>query len=348
MTAARGCREPYDHVGMTGLVARRIAWSIGILLLASVAVFVFVRATTDPLSAVRGGISGATSEAGGSADRSVIDAEEKRLGLDRPLAAQYGSWLADFVRGDWGESSVSRRSVSAEIRQRLWNTSQLVVWAILLSSTLAVAIGVVCASRPHSLVDHALSAASFLGLSMPPFWFALLAIEWLVFRPKQLLGLDQPILFSVGLRSSTAGVPFDYLRHLALPVLVLSLPLAAVWSRYLRSSMLDVLSAPYIRMARAKGVRRNRVLVRHALRNALIPFTTVSAVAIGHLFGGVIVAESIFGWPGMGQLFFNALLAGDTNVVLPWLMVAASFVLLLILLSDILLGVLDPRVRTSR
>ena len=333
---------------MTGLVARRIAWSIGILLLASMTVFVFVRATTDPLTAVRGGIAGSTSEGGESADRRAIEAEEKRLGLDRPLAVQYGSWLSDFVRGDWGESSVSRRSVSAEIRQRLWNTTQLIVWAILLSSALAVTIGVVCASRPDSLVDHALSAVSFLGLSMPPFWFALLAIEWLVFRPKQLLGLDQPILFSVGLRSSTEGVPLDYLRHLALPVLVLSLPLSAVWSRYLRSSMLDVLSAPYIRLARAKGVRRSRVLVHHALRNALIPFTTVSAVAIGHLFGGVIVTESIFGWPGMGQLFFNALLAGDTNVVLPWLMVAASFVLLLILLSDILLGLLDPRVRTSR
>lgn len=333
---------------MTGLVARRIAWSIGILLLASVAVFIFVRATTDPLSVVRGGMAKGTSEAGESADQRTIEAEEKRLGLDRPLAVQYGSWLSDFVRGDWGESSVSRRSVSAEIRQRLWNTTQLVIWAVLLSSALAVVIGVVCASRPDSLVDHALSAASFLGLSMPPFWFALLTIEWLVFRPKQLLGLDRPILFSVGLQSSTAGIPFDYLRHLVLPVLVLSLPLAAVWSRYLRSSMLDVLSAPYIRMARAKGVRRSRVLVRHALRNALIPFTTVSAVAIGHLFGGVIVTESIFGWPGMGQLFFNALLAGDTNVVLPWLMVAASFVLLLILLSDILLGLLDPRVRTSR
>jgi peptide/nickel transport system permease protein len=237
--------------------------------------------------------------------------------------------------------------VGAEIRQRLWNTTQLVVWAILLSLAVAVTIGVICASRPDSIVDHVLSGFSFLGLSMPAFWFALLAIEWLVFQPKRLLDLEQPILFSVGLHSSTSGIPLDYLRHLILPVLVLSLPLSAVWSRYVRASMLDVMSAPYIRMARAKGVPRRRVLVRHALRNALIPFTTVSAVAIGHLFGGVIVTESIFAWPGMGQLFFNALLAGDTNVVLPWLMVAASFVLLLVLISDILLGVLDPRVRAS-
>lgn len=332
---------------MIALVVRRLAWSVVILLLASVVLFVFVRATTDPLAVVRAGIPGDAFAPTQEADRSLIEAEEKRLGLDRPLAAQYAGWLADFARGDWGESSVSRRSVGAEIRQRLWNTTQLVVWAILLSIAVAVVVGVICASRPDSIVDHVLSGLSFLGLSMPAFWFALLAIEWLVFQPKRLLGLDQPILFSVGLHSSAGGIPLDYLRHLILPVLVLSLPLSAVWSRYVRAAMLDVMSAPYVRLARAKGVSRRRVLVRHALRNALIPFTTVSAVAIGHLFGGVIVTESIFAWPGMGQLIYNALLAGDTNVVLPWFMVAASFVLLLVLISDILLGLLDPRVRAS-
>ena len=333
---------------MMGLVGRRIGWSIVILVLASIVVFVFVRWTTDPLVTVRGGLAAAPGDPGQEeVNRQLIDAEEKRLGLDRPLVAQYASWLSHFVRGDWGESTVSRRSVATEIRHRLWNTTQLVVWAVLLSLVLAIVVGVVCASRPDSVVDHVLSGLSFVGLAMPAFWFALLAIEWAVFRPRELLQLDQPILFSVGLRSATDGVPLDYLRHLVLPVLVLTLRLAAAWSRYVRASMLDVLSAPYIRMARAKGVPRRRVLVRHALRNALIPFSTVSAVAIGHLFGGVIVTESIFGWPGMGQLFYNALLAGDTNVVLPWLMVAASFVLVLILISDVLLGVLDPRVRTS-
>lgn len=334
---------------MLRLVRRRIAWSIGILMLASLVLFVFVRATTDPLAVVRGGFaSGEAGEAGqGGADLTVIQAEEKRLGLDRPLLVQYGSWLSDFVRGDWGESTVSRRSVAAEMRQRLWNTAQLVVWAILLSLVVSVSVGVVSASRSGTAVDHSLSGLSFVGLSMPAFWFALLAIEWLVFQPRRIFDLDQPILFSVGQRSAAGDVPLDYLRHLVLPVLTLSIPLASAWSRYVRSSMLDVLSAPYIRMARAKGVPKRRILVRHALRNALIPFTTVSAVAIGHLFGGVIVTETIFSWPGMGQYIFNALLAGDTNVVLPWLMVAATFVLLLVLVSDILLGILDPRVRAS-
>ena len=331
---------------MYGLIARRLGWAVGILLLASVAMFVFVRATTDPLAAIRTTAAG-DGDASGQASRAAVDQEAKRLGLDRPLAVQYADWLAHFVRGDWGESAVTHRSVGAEIRQRLWNTVQLAFWAIIVSLGVAVAVGVVSASRPDSKVDHILSGLSFVGLSMPPFWFALLAIEWLVFQPKRLLHWNQPLLFSVGLHSATGGVPLDYARHLVLPVLTLALPLAAAWSRYVRSSMLDALHTPYVGLARAKGVPRRRVLVRHALRNALIPFTTVSAVAIGHLFGGVIVTETIFGLPGMGQLIFNALLAGDTNVVLPWLMVAATFVLVLVLISDVVLGLLDPRVRAA-
>ena len=134
---------------MMGLVVRRMGWSIALLLLASIVLFVFVRATTDPLAAVRGGAPGV---AGGAeqqeANRQVIDAEEARLGLNRPLATQYASWLSHFLRGDWGESTVSRRSVGAEIRYRLWNTTQLVVWAILLSLAVSVVVGVVCAARP--------------------------------------------------------------------------------------------------------------------------------------------------------------------------------------------------------
>lgn len=143
---------------MIGLVGRRLAWSVAILLMASRALFVFVRATTDPLSTVRAGLAADTGGAGHEADRAVIDPEEKRPGLDRPLASQYASWLGHSVQGDWGESSVSRRSVGAEIRQRPWYTTQLVVLAILLALQVAVVVGVVSASRPGSVVDHLLSA----------------------------------------------------------------------------------------------------------------------------------------------------------------------------------------------
>jgi peptide/nickel transport system permease protein len=139
----------------------------------------------------------------------------------------------------------------------------------------------------------------------------------------------------------------DYARHLILPVLTLSVQLVAGWSRYQRSSMLDVMSADYIRTARAKGVPRGKVLIKHGLRNALIPLTTVMAIDIGLLFGGLIVTESIFSWPGMGQLFVTSLLSGDTNILLPWLMVTAMFVLFFNLLADLLYGVLDPRIRLA-
>jgi peptide/nickel transport system permease protein len=151
----------------------------------------------------------------------------------------------------------------------------------------------------------------------------------------------------VGIHSPGQGGPIDYLRHLVLPVATLSVQLVAGWSRYQRSTMLDVMSADYIRTARAKGLSRNRVLIKHALRNALIPLTTVTAIDIGTLFGGLIITETIFGWPGMGQLFFTSLLNGDTNILLPWLMVTAAFIIGFNLLADVFYGVLDPRIRYS-
>lgn len=321
---------------MLTYVVRRLLLTIPVLLIASIVVFGIVRATTDPLARF--------SQA---RDQGVIERETKRLGLDKPVPAQYVTWATGFVKGDWGQSFVSRRSVGEEIRGRLWATIQLILWGILFSALVAVAVGVYSAARQYSALDYSFTGLSFMGLAMPPFFFALLAIDVLVFRPRGWFNLDQPILYSVGMRSSSGSGTLDYIRHLILPVLVLSVQLVAGWSRYQRSSMLDVMSADYIRTARAKGVPRRRVLLKHGLRNALIPLTTVMAIDIGLLFGGLIVTESIFGWPGMGQLFVRSLIQGDTNILLPWLMVTASFVLLFNLLADLLYGVLDPRVRLT-
>jgi len=321
---------------MLTYVMRRVLLAIPVLILASVLLFTIVRATTDP-----------TARFSQSRDAGVIERETKRLGLDKPLPAQYITWATGFVKGDWGESFVSRRSVSDEIRARLWNTTQLIVWGILFSALVAVAVGVYSAARQYSALDYTFTSFSFMGLAMPAFFFALLAIDFVVFRPKGWFNLDQPLLYSVGIRSSSGGGLLDYIRHLILPVLTLSVQLVAGWSRYQRSSMLDVMSADYIRTARAKGVPRRRVLLKHGLRNALIPLVTVMAIDVGALFGGLIVTESIFGWPGMGQLFLNSLLQGDTNILLPWLMVAAAFVLLFNLFADLLYGVLDPRIRLA-
>ena len=322
---------------MLTFVVRRVLLSIPVLILASVLVFVFVRETTDPLARLAL-----------SRDPSTVPRERERLGLDEPYPVQYVEWATDFVSGDWGESFVSRRAVSTEIKARLWNTIQLILWGVLFSGLVAVAIGVYSAAKQYSLLDYTFTGLSFLGLSMPVFWFALMAIQFLVFEPRRIFELDEPLLYSVGLRSADGGGGFvDYARHLALPVLTLSVQLVAGWSRYQRSSMLDVMSADYIRTARAKGVPRRKVLIKHGLRNALIPLTTVMAVDIGGLFGGLIITETIFAWPGMGQLFVNSLLNGDTNILLPWLMVTAFFIVLFNLLADVLYGVLDPRIRLS-
>lgn len=321
---------------MLTYVLRRVLLAIPVLILASVLVFSIVRATTDP-----------TARFAQSRDPGLIQRETERLGLDKPLPQQYFTWASGFVRGNWGESFVSRRSVGSVIKDRLWNTIQLILWGILFSTIVAIAVGVYSAAKQYSALDYTFTAASFIGLAMPPFFFALLAIDLLVFRPKGWFDLEEPLLYSVGKRSAVGAGFTDYVRHLILPVLTLSVQLVAGWSRYQRSSMLDVMSADYIRTARAKGVSRRKVLIKHGLRNALIPLTTVMAIDIGLLFGGLIVTEAIFSWPGMGQLFVNSLLQGDTNILLPWLMVTAMFVLLFNLIADLLYGVLDPRIRLA-
>jgi len=322
---------------MLTFVARRIVFSIPVLLIASVLVFFFVRETTDPLARLRAGTK----------DPTTLVREKHRLGLDKPLPTQYTHWLKDFVQLKWGTSFVTNRSVAADMKSRFWNTVQLIFWGILLSGITAIAIGVYSAARQYSALDYTFTGLSFVGLSMPPFWFALMAIQFLVFAPKNWLHLQNPIFYSVGIHSAANAGAVDYARHLALPVLVLSVQLIAGWSRYQRASMLDVMSADYIRTARAKGVSRRAVLFKHALRNALIPLVTVMAIDIGALFGGLIITETIFAWPGMGQFFVTAITNGDTNVILPWLMVVATFIIGFNLFADVLYGALDPRIRMA-
>ena len=337
---------------MLTFVARRIAYSIPVLLVASILVFGFSHATSDPLARLRQ-----------SKDPTVIQRERVRLGLDKPLYpislqagfppvafngdSQYGHWASGFVKGDWGQSFVSRRQVSTEIKTKLWNTIQLIIWGVLISSVIAICIGVYSAIRQYSVLDYTFTGLSFIGLSMPPFWFGLIAIQFLSYQLRQWFHWKDPLFYSIGIHGSANAGFIDYSRHLALPVLTLTVQIIAEWSRYQRSSMLDVMSSDYIRTARAKGLPRWKVVGKHGLRNALIPLVTVMAVDIGLLFGGLLVTEQIFSWPGMGRLFLDALQNGDTNVLLPWLMVTAVFIILFNLLADVLYGVLDPRIRLA-
>ena len=346
---------------MLTYVVRRIALSIPVLLVASIAVFFFVHQTSDPLarfSQVRDPNTRTNKALALGIERKPC----QTLHLDQPLTPggtteilkcnktpvirQYGHWLNGFVHAHMGVSFVNGRPVSALIRERFKNTLQLIFFGVVISAAVAIAIGVYSAVRQYSALDYTFTGLSFVGLSMPAFWFGLISIQILSYQLKEWFHLSQPIFFSIGIHGSSGGL-LDYFRHLALPVLTLTVQIIASWSRYQRSSMLDVMSADYIRTARAKGLSQRKVVGKHALRNALIPLMTVMAVDIGALFGGLIITEKIFSWPGMGALFIDSLENGDTNVLLAWLMVAAVFIILFNLLADVLYGTLDPRVRLS-
>jgi peptide/nickel transport system permease protein len=269
------------------------------------------------------------------------------MGLDRSGPAQYFSWLGSFVKGDWGLSLTYQRPVAPIIRERLFNTLKLMALAVALSFVIAVGIGIVSAVRAHTPLDYTLTGATFVGLSAPTFWMALMIQLVLGFYLMRWLGRSEPVFPTFGMHSP--GEPAfhlgDFLRHATLPSLALMVQIVAGWSRYERSSMLEVLGTDYLRTSRAKGLRERRVVLVHALRNALIPLVTVMAVEVGGLFSGLIVTEVVFSWPGMGTLFTDALRSGDYPVVLPWLMVTALFVIAFNLVADLLYGVLDPRVR---
>ncbi|MEY2568628.1 MAG: peptide/nickel transport system permease protein [Actinomycetota bacterium] len=321
---------------MPAYIARRLAYSIPVLLIASFLLFAFVRATFDPTARLRA-----------SRDPNAVQRERERLGLDRPVVVQYKQWLVKFVQGDWGESSRTRERVLPMVKRAMWNTLQLIGWGVLVSTVLAVAIGVFSAVRQYSLADFAFTSASFVGLAMPPFWFGLIAIQFLAVYPKDWFHLARTPLFFVGLHSTSGAGLGDYARHLVLPVMTLTVQIVAAWSRYERASMLDALNADYVRAAKAKGLSPRAVVFKHALRNALMPLVTVMALDIGALFGGLIITESIFSIPGMGRLFFDALIQGDTNVLVVWTVLTAGFVIVFNLLADVLYGVLDPRIRYS-
>jgi peptide/nickel transport system permease protein len=321
---------------MPAYIARRLAYSIPVLLIASFLLFAFVRATFDPTARLRA-----------SRDPNAVERERERLGLDRPVVVQFKDWLVKFSHGDLGESSRTRERVLPMLRRAMWNTLQLIIWGVLISSILAVGIGVFSAVRQYSIADFTFTGLSFLGLAMPPFWFGLIAIQFLAVYPKEWFNLAETPLYFVGLHSVDDSGLIDYARHLVLPVMTLTVQIVASWSRYERASMLDALNADYVRAAKAKGLSPRAVVFKHAFRNALMPLVTVMALDIGALFGGLIITEYIFSVPGMGRMFIDALLSGDANVLVVWTVITAGFVVLFNLLADVLYGVLDPRIRLA-
>jgi peptide/nickel transport system permease protein len=324
---------------MISFINRRLLISIPVVILSSVLVFLLVANSGDPL--------GDLKSRNPPVPRSVLDLRRHQLNLDKPLPARYWAWVTHFVRGDMG-TSVGGLNVRTLLGQRLVVTMRMIILATLLALVLAILTGVISAVRQYHVSDYTFTFAGFLFLSMPVFWLAALLKEFVAIKFNQAFG--HRVFYTVGAETpNLSGSLFhrlgDYSGHLVLPTLTLALIGYASWSRYQRSTMLDVLSSDYIRLARAKGLTRGRVMVRHALRNALIPIATVVAIDTGTLFGGAILTERVFSWAGMGSLLVQGINQVDINVVLAWLMVASVIIILFNLAADILYAVLDPRIR---
>jgi peptide/nickel transport system permease protein len=261
--------------------------------------------------------------------------------LDDPLIVKYFDWLKNILIGDLGFSSQYKIPVSDLIFSRLPNTLLLTVTAWIIGIVLALPIGIYAAVKKYSVFDYSTTVFAFVGISLPSFWFALMAIilfgvilQWLPISGLETYGV-----------TGFWNVFLDRFRHLIMPAIVLGFIQVAFWVRYIRAALLEVLDQDYIRTAYAKGANERRVIIRHALRNAMIPIITIIALDIPYFFGGALIVETVFAWPGMGRLMYNAVLASDYNLAINCLMFLAIITLLSNLLADVLYVVVDPRIK---
>ena len=317
---------------MLKYVGKRILQAIPMLFAITIIIFALLQAMPgDPLDMYLENPN-ATPEA--------IERIKEAHGLNDPVHIQYLNWLKGILTGDWGVSINSRRPVLTLIGERLMPTLQLTGTSFLLALIIAVPVGVYSAIHKGKVFDNVATPITFLGISMPSFWF----------------GLILQLVFAVGLRllpsggrvsvaGAGAGSALDVARHLVLPSIVLSLIYFASWTRYTRSNFLDVLGQDFIRTARAKGLQEKKVLFVHALRNALIPMVTVIMLDIPVIFSGATITETVFAWPGMGTLFYDSLSKQDFPILMGILLINAALVILANLLADIIYALLDPRIK---
>lgn len=304
---------------MSRYILRRLLYAIPVMLVVSLIVFGILHiAPGDP----------ATMLAGEDARPEDVAAIKANYGLDQPLYVQYGVWLGNALRGDFGRSIVTRRPVMDEIATRLPSTVQLAVSALFLAVILGMIVGVISATRQYSALDHGVMVLALLGVSMPVFWLGLMLI----------------MIFAVELRWLPTGGT-GTIQQLVLPAVTLGAASTAIIARMTRSSMLEVVRQDYIRTARAKGLMERVVLVRHALKNALIPVATVVGIEFGYLLGGAVITETVFSRPGLGRMLVTSINSRDFPVVQGTLMLLAGSFVLVNLLVDILYGFLDPRIR---
>jgi peptide/nickel transport system permease protein len=270
---------------------------------------------------------------------------KEKLGLNQPLPVQYLKWMGSMLQGDLGDSIKFRRPVSEMIAERIPNTLTLVGISFLVTLLIALPVGILSARKPYSKFDYIATTLTFIGQSVPVYWLGLALILLFYVAIKNPLN-GQPLFPAGGMRTIGAEPSLaDFAWHLVLPVVALSAGWSAWYSRFLRSSMLDVMHEDYIRTARAKGLQDTLVYYKHALANAILPLITLVALDLPSLFAGALFVETIFAWPGMGRLFWDAARGRDYPVLLGVVMIDAVIIVAANIIADLLYGLLDPRVK---
>ena len=322
---------------MTTFILRRLVQTIPLILGITMVTFVLVNAVPGSPVAELALNPGTRPE--------DVERIRRQLGLDQPFYIRYFTWLGNVLRGDFGVSLVDYRPVLPTILERLPNTLVLTVSAFCLALLVAVPVGVYSAVRRNSWFDNAGTLLTTAGVAVPTFWFGIIMI--LIFSVK-FKDWGLPNLPATGAYTiPTGGDLLDRLSHLVMPALVLGFVQMASWTRYVRSQMLEVISQDFIRTARAKGLREQAVIFGHALRNAVLPLVTLFGLAIPNLFSGALIIETIFAYPGIGLLTFDAATQRNYTVIMGTVLFSSTLVILGNLLADVAYGVLDPRIKLS-
>ncbi len=329
-------------------VIERILIMIPIIIGVAVIVFLFMRLMPgDPVDIMMG--------QGGAVSAGEMEKLRSEFHLDQPLHVQLGIFLGDLLRGDLGNSYVQKRPVIDIIAGRLPATIELALGGFIVSLLIAIPIGIISAVRQNSWLDRLSMTGAFLGISMPSFWLGIVLLllfavqlQWLPVQGRihHAAALQEVTGFYIldGLITGNREALASSLRHLILPSITLGAPMAAVVARVLRSSMLETLRADYVTLARAKGAPESGVVLRHALRNALIPTVTVVGLQVGVLLGGNMIVETVFGWPGLGRTVVTAIFDRDFPLVQGAVMVYAFIYVVTNLIVDVLYTYLNPRI----
>jgi peptide/nickel transport system permease protein len=322
---------------LSRFIVKRLLWAIPTLLLVTFLVYIALRLGTDPVESYK--------RINPRATRAKIQQYKDLNGLSDNYVLGYLNWLKNFVTFNWPRSIKGSREVFPALKDAMANTLRLGTLASVVGIAIGFLLGIFAALKPGGRRDVAVNTAAFIGISIPPYISAVLlqllfAVYWGRWFGSSLFptsGVYPP--------GHSGFDPVLMLKHMALPTIVVAIQVIATYSRYMRSSLLEVLNSDFMRTARSKGISELRVLFRHGVRNALIPVVTIAAIDVGAIVGGLIITENIFDYPGMGRYFLKAFDQGDFPLLMPWMVVVVASVLLFNLIADVSYAFLDPRIR---